>query len=443
MSGKGDSPGGAKRLDFPLVKFGEALRFWVKLGFINFGGPAGQIAVMHNEIVGRRGWISEGRFLRALNFCMMLPGPEAQQLATYIGWQLHGLRGAISAGVFFVLPSVFVLLALSALAVSHADVPWVMGLFYGIQPVVVAIVVEAVIRIGRRTLVHPALIGFAVAAFAALAWLSLPFPLVVAAAALAGAMFQNRWPEAFRSNAPARNAHGDTARAEGAAGDRSPSLVRTAKLLAIFLALWLVPVGALMFWRGGSDVLVAQAGFFTKAAFVTFGGAYAVLSYIADVAVNDYGWLTAEQMIQGLGLAESTPGPLIMVTQYVGFLGAYRFHGGYDPLLNGTLGAVVTTYVTFLPSFLFILAGAPYIEALAGNRRLQAALAGVTAAVVGVILSLSVFFARRVLFSAEGAMDVFALALAAASLVALTRFEIPVPALVLIGAGIGMIRFLI
>src|SRR5918994_1936536 len=355
------------------VGFLEAFWFWVKLGFINFGGPAGQIAIMHRELVEKKRWISEGQYLRTLNFCMLLPGPEAQQVATYIGWRLHGTLGGIVAGSFFVIPSIFVLWLLSYLAVAHSDVPAITGLLYGIQPVVIAIVVEAVLRIGKRTINHRVLVGFAVLAFMALYFLSVPFPLVVLAAAVAG--------------------------------------------------------------------LVLSRTSFAGAAFLTFGGAYSVLSYVADVAVNHYGWLTADQMVQGLGLAESTPGPLIMVTQYVGFIGAWNDPGPFAPLLYGTLGALITTYATFLPCFLFIFFLAPYIELLANDRRLKAILVGVTAAVVGVVANLAVYFATQVLFPdgfSWGGLDVFALVVAAVSFVVLQRYKVPIYLMVPAGAVLGM-----
>ena len=421
--------------------FWEAFRFWVKLGFINFGGPAGQIAIMHRELVDEKRWVSEGQYLRTLNFCMLLPGPEAQQVATYIGWRLHGTLGGIVAGSFFVIPSIFVLLLLSWLAVAHSDVPAVRGLLYGVQPVVIAIVVEAVMRIGKRALGHATLWAFAVAAFVALYFLCVPFPLVVVAAAVGGVVLQRFVPQAFRGG-------GHGAAEEESAVDRAgpsarPSMLRNLRLVGIFFVLWAVPVGALWAWRGGEDVLVREALFFTGAAFVTFGGAYAVLSYISNVAVNDYGWLTADQMVQGLGLAESTPGPLIMVTQYVGFLGAWnKAPGGFDPLVYGTLGALLTTYVTFLPCFLFIFLLAPYIELLAGNDTIRAALTGVTAAVVGVIANLAVFFAGRVLFPdgvSVGGLDVFALVVAVVSFAVLQRFKVPIYLMVPVGALLGMV----
>jgi chromate transporter len=427
------------------VGFWEAFWFWVKLGFINFGGPAGQIAIMHRELVEKKRWVSEGQYLRTLNFCMLLPGPEAQQVATYIGWRLHGTLGGIVAGAFFVIPSIFVLWLLSYLAAAHSDVPAITGLLYGVQPVVIAIVVEAVLRIGKRTLNHGILLVFAVLAFAALYFLSIPFPLVVVAAAVGGLLLSRVVPDAFRSRGHG-SAEEDGSDVDQAPVNDRPSMLRSLRLLGTFLVLWAVPVGAVWIWRGGEDVLVREALFFTGAAFVTFGGAYAVLSYVSDVAVNGYGWLTADQMVQGLGLAESTPGPLIMVTQYVGFFGAWNNSGAFDPLLYGTLGAAITTYATFLPCFMFIFLLAPYIELLANDRRLRALLVGVTAAIVGVVANLAVFFASRVLFPdgvSVAGLDVFALVVAAISFVILQRFKVPIYLMVPAGAVVGMVWTLV
>jgi chromate transporter len=432
--------GGVKAQTKP-VGFWEAFWFWVKLGFINFGGPAGQIAIMHRELVDNKRWVSEQQYLRTLNFCMLLPGPEAQQVATYIGWRLHGTLGGIVAGSFFVIPSIFVLLLLSYLAVAHSDVPAINGLLYGVQPVVIAIVVEAVIRIGRRTLNHAVLVAFAVLAFVALYFFSVPFPLVVLAAAIGGLLLSRPVPDAFRGGGGHGSSEEEESAVDRAGSNGRPSMLRNLRLLATFLVLWAVPVGAIWIWRGGEDVLVREALFFTGAAFLTFGGAYSVLSYVADVAVNGYGWLTADQMVQGLGLAESTPGPLIMVTQYVGFIGAWNDPGPFSPLLYGTLGALITTYATFLPCFLFIFLLAPYIELLANDRRLRAILIGVTAAVVGVIANLAVYFATQVLFPdgySVGGLDVFALVVAVVSFVALQRFKVPIYLLVPVGALVGM-----
>jgi chromate transporter len=329
---------------------------------------------------------------------------------------------------------------LSYLAAAHSDVPAITGLLYGVQPVVIAIVVEAVLRIGRRTLNHAILVAFAVLAFIALYFLSVPFPLVVVAAAVGGLLLSRVVPDAFRGRG--RGDAEDEAAIDQTPSNGRPSMLRNLRLMGTFFVLWAVPVGAIYLWRGGEDVLVREALFFTGAAFVTFGGAYAVLSYVSDVAVNGYGWLTADQMVQGLGLAESTPGPLIMVTQYVGFFGAWNNPGPFDPLLYGTLGAAITTYATFLPCFMFIFLLAPYIELLANNRRLRAILIGVTAAVVGVIANLAVFFASRVLFPdgvSLAGLDVFALVVAVISFVILQRFKVPIYLMVPVGAVIGMV----
>jgi chromate transporter len=399
---------------------------------------------MHRELVENKRWISEKQYLRTLNFCMLLPEPEAQQVATYIGWRLHGTLGGIVAGSFFVIPSIFVLWLLSYLAAAHSDIPAISGLLYGVQPVVIAIVVEAVLRIGKRTLNHYLLLVFAVLAFVALYVLSIPFPLVVVAAGVGGLLLSRAVPEAFRGGGHGGAAEEEEGEAviDQAPTNGRPSVLRNVRLLAVFLVLWAVPVGALWLWRGGEDVLMKIALFFTGAAFVTFGGAYAVLSYISDVAVNQYGWLTADQMVQGLGLAESTPGPLIMVTQYVGFFAAWNEPGSFSPLLYGTLGAAITTYATFLPCFLFIFLLAPYIELLANNHRLRAILVGVTAAIVGVVANLAVFFASRVLFPdgfSLAGLDVFALAVGIISFVVLQRFKPPIYLMVPVGAVLGML----
>ena len=427
------------------VSFGEAFRFWLKLGFINFGGPAGQIAIMHRELVDQRRWVHEPLFLRALNFSMLLPGPEATELAIYIAWRMHGIAGGIVAGSFFVIPSIFVLLLLSWLSVAYTDVPVIRGLLYGVQPVVMAIVLDAVLRVGRRTLKHRLLYLFAVGAFLALFFLHIPFPITIGAAALAALLLQRWQPEVFR---PVTHGRGESTTAE-----ESSSVSRTAqhrtvshalKVVATFLALWLAPLATLFAWRGAGDTLVQEMWFFTQAAFVTFGGAYAVLSYIADVAVNGYGWLTASEMVRGLGLAESTPGPLIMVTEYVGFVAAWKTApADMSRGLYATLGGLITVYATFLPTFLFIFLGAPYIEWLSNNRRLQAALTGVTAAVVGVIGNLAVFFGLRVLFPESGSFDTFAAVLAVGTFVVLRRFTVQTYYLVPVGAVAGMVWVLL
>jgi chromate transporter len=420
-----------------IVSFKDAFLFWAKLGFISFGGPAGQIAIMHQEVVERRKWIGENQFLRALNFCMLLPGPEAQQLATYIGWRLHGIRGGIVAGSLFVIPSIFLMLLLSYLAVAHIDIPAVAAAFYGIQPVVVAVVIEAVLRIGKRALKHRVLYGFAAFAFVGIYFFRVPFPFIVATAALGGLLLQRSLPQVFcrgRFDEESRECRideqpDDVQRAR-------PTLGHVIRVFLVCFTLWAVVVGGILMWRGRGDTLTQLGFFFTKAAFVTFGGAYAVLSYITEVAVAN-GWLSIGQMLIGLGLAESTPGPLIMVTQYAGFLAAWNLPGGLDSLTAAIIGALVTTYVTFLPCFFFIFAGAPFIEAMAGNQRLQAALTGVTAAVVGVVLSLAVWFGYRVIL--PGSVDVFAVVLSLVSLILLQKFHFPVQILVPVGAAVGVI----
>jgi chromate transporter len=423
----------------PIISFKEALKFWTKLGFISFGGPAGQIAIMHQEVVERRKWIGENQFLRALNFCMLLPGPEAQQLATYIGWRLHGTWGGIVAGSLFVIPSIFVMLVLSYLAVAHIDIPAVAAAFYGIQPVVVAVVIEAVIRIGKKALKHRMLYGFAALAFVAIYFVKIPFPAIVAAAALAGLIMQHSFPQVFckgQFDVQTRQCRIEDEWGFGRNSAR-PSFAHVVRVFLVCLGLWVVPVGSIWILRGYNDTFTQISLFFTKAAFVTFGGAYAVLSYIADFSVTR-GWLDMQQMLIGLGLAESTPGPLIMVTQYVGFLGAWNLPGGLSPLTAGIFGALVTTYVTFLPCFFFIFAGAPFIEAMAGNKRLQAALTGVTAAVVGVVLNLAVWFGYKVILS-NGGIDFFALACAGIWLLLLQKFHFPVHYLVPVGAAAGVV----
>jgi len=422
----------------PTPPLKEALKFWTRLGFISFGGPAGQIAIMHQEIVERRRWVGEDQFLRALNFCMLLPGPEAQQLATYIGWRLHGTIGGIAAGSLFVIPSIFIMLLLSYLAVAHINIPAVAAAFYGIQPVVVAVVVEAVLRIGKKALGHRVLYGFAAGAFIAIFFFKAPFPYIVAAAALGGLLMQHGLPQVFCRDVFDPQTRECSAEAETDQNSTAPSLAHVVRVFLFCLALWVLVVGTVWAWRGSSDVLMQIGLFFTKAAFVTFGGAYAVLSYITNFAVGN-GWLTTEQMLIGLGLAESTPGPLIMVTQFVGFLGAWNLPGDLSPLTAGILGALITTYMTFLPCFFFIFAGAPFIEAMAGNQRLQAALTGVTAAVVGVVLNLAVWFGHKVIIP-NGSIDLFALLSGVASLVLLQRFHLPIHYLVPIGAAAGIIR---
>ena len=420
------------------VTLREALRFWFKLGCISFGGPAGQIAIMHRELVEQRRWISERRFLHALNYCMLLPGPEAQQLATYIGWLLHRTWGGIAAGVLFVLPSLVLLIALSWIYVVFGQVAWVAGLFYGIKPAVAALVLQAVWRIGGRTLKSPArsplLWTIAIASFAAVAVLQVPFPWVVLAAAACGAA-GGRWRPAQFGGA---GAHAATDHHHGPAliDDHTPTPAhaqfrrsRLAVVLAAGALLWLLPMGALVAWQGWSGTLAQMGWFFTKAALLTFGGAYAVLPYVYQGGVEQFQWLTGPQMIDGLALGETTPGPLIMVVAFVGFLGGWsRQVLGPDALfLGAALAACVVTWFTFLPSFLFILAGGPLVESTHGQLRFTAPLTAITAAVVGVIASLAVFFLSHIARpQAGGPIDWIALGLAALAAVALLRWKVGV-----------------
>jgi chromate transporter len=385
------------------VSFSAALRFWLKLGFISFGGPAGQIAVMHQELVERRRWISEGRFLHALNYCMVLPGPEAQQLATYIGWLLHRARGGIAAGALFVLPSLLILIALSWIYVAFGRQPLVAGLFYGIKPAVTAIVLHAAWRIGSRTLRNGVLWGIAGAAFVAIFALGLPFPAIIAGAALIGHLGGRFLPDKFRTgggHAAARKSYGPAL-----IDDHTPppehARFRWSGLLRVALAgafLWLAPMGWLTLRHGWDHALTQMGWFFTKAALLTFGGAYAVLPYVYQGAVGDYGWLTPTQMIDGLALGETTPGPLIMVVAFVGFLGGYgqALLGPDHLFLAGAVAAATATWFTFLPSFLFILAGGPLVESTHRDLKFTAPLTAITAAVVGVIVNLALFFAYHV-----------------------------------------------
>jgi len=361
------------------VPFNEAFRVWLKIGCLGFGGPAGQIALMHRVIVDEKKWVDEARYLHALNFCMLLPGPEAQKLATYVGWLLHGVRGGLVAGVLFVLPGALVMLAVSLLYVLGQGVPAVEGALFGIKAAVLVIVVEALVRIGRRSLRSRLLAGLSAAAFAAIFLLDLPFPLIVVAAAAIG--------------------FATTTRQETPLAPTPPGQWQQALRVALAgLVLWWAPVVLAALWLGASHVFFDIGIFFSKLATVSFGGAYALLSYMAQEAVETYGWMSAREMVDGLGLAETLPGPLIKVTQFVGFLGAWRHPDPLSPLAAGVLGSALTTWVTFVPPMLLIFAGAPFVEQLRANKRLSGALAAVTAAVVGVILNLTVWFVLHVLF---------------------------------------------
>jgi len=427
--------------------FGEALVWWLKLGFVSFGGPAGQIALMHHELVERRRWISEKRFLHALNFCMLLPGPEAQQLATYIGWLMHRTRGGIAAGALFVLPSLAILIALSWLYVEFGDVPAIAGAFYGIKPAVTAIVVFAAYRLGSRALTNVWTWSIAVSALVAVAVLRLPFPLVIAMAGAIGFVGGILDPAKFTL----RGGHATGATSFGPAviDDDTPtpthavfSRVRFARVLVVCLVLWGGAIAALVASFGSDSVLAKMAGFFTQAALLTFGGAYAVLPYVFQGAVEQHHWLTAGQMIDGLALGESTPGPLIMVVAFVGFVGGWT-HAvlGSDSLfLSGAVAAAVVTYFTFLPSFCFVLLGGPLIESTHGDLRFTAPLTGITAAVVGVIVNLALFFAWHVLWPAGsgGRFDAIAAAIGVLAAVLLFRFKVGVLPVLGVAAALGL-----
>ncbi len=388
------------------IPFSEAFRVWIRVALLSFGGPAGQIAVMHRILVDEKRWIGETRFLHALNYCMLLPGPEAQQLAIYIGWLLHKTRGGLIAGTLFVLPGLIVLMLLSSLYAGFGNLGSVQALFFGLKAAVLAIVLEAVMRVGRRALKNNVMVTIAAAAFIAIFFLHLPFPLIILSAGLIGFIGGRAALPAF---APKDNEHRsgngqlvadhDSALGEETPVHARPNLGWSLKTSSILLLLWLVPVLALLALAGGNNVFTHIAVFFSKMAVVTFGGAYAVLAYVAQQAVDTYGWLKPGEMLDGLGMAETTPGPLIMVTQFVGFMAAFRGAGALHPMLAGALGGLLTTWVTFVPCFLWIFLGAPYIEILRGNKALTAAMSAITAAVVGVILNLAAWFALHTLFA--------------------------------------------
>jgi chromate transporter len=424
--------------------FAEAFRFWLKLGFISFGGPTGQIAIMHSELVEKKRWISDSRFLHALNYCMLLPGPEAQQLATYIGWLLHKTWGGVIAGALFVLPSMFILWALSLVYVAFGNVPWVAAIFYGLKPAVLAIVASAVIRIGSKALKNEVMWTLAAIAFVAIYFFKVPFPLIIVSAAVigcvGGAVRRDKFLVIGRHSAnPGALETTVIHDGAGAAEHTRPSLARALCVSGIWLALWWMPVLAVALWLGADHTLFREAIFFSKAAMVTFGGAYAVLPYVSQQAVETHGWLTASQMLDGLGLAETTPGPLIMVLQFVGFLGGWNQPGTLPPLLSATIGAFITTWTTFIPCFLWIFLGAPHIEQLRGNEKLSTALSAVTAAVVGVILNLAVWFGLHVIFPPGIAVDWFALILCAIVFIGMVKWKWDVIPVVLSAGALGLI----
>ncbi|MCF7643147.1 chromate efflux transporter [Acinetobacter johnsonii] len=432
------------------VSFWQAFLFWLKLGFISFGGPAGQIAVMHQELVEQKRWISEKRFLHALNYCMLLPGPEAQQLATYIGWLMHRTVGGLVAGILFVLPSLFILIGLSWVYVKFGDVPIIAGLFYGIKPAVVAIVFHATHRIGSRSLKNKFLWLIAALSFIAIFFFNLPFPLIVLSAAIIGYLTSKKYPSLFSSG----NAHQQSKKDYGRTliDDDTPtpehaifSWKRLGSILLIGGLLWFIPILSLSLTLGWDHTYTQMAWFFTKAALLTFGGAYAVLPYVYQGAVSYYGWLSPTQMIDGLALGESTPGPLIMVVAFVGFLGAFNqaLLGSDHLFLAGTIGASIVTWFTFLFSFVFILAGAPIIESTHNELKFTAPLTAITAAVVGVILNLALFFAYHVLWPTgfNGSFDIVAALIALVALVGLFHFQLKVMYVLAASALIGLICF--
>ncbi len=439
------------------VSFGDALKFWLRLGFISFGGPAGQIAIMHRALVEEKRWISEKRFLHALNYCMLLPGPEAQQLATYLGWLMHRTWGGVLAGVLFVLPSLFILIGLSWIYVAYGQVSWVAGLLYGIKPAVAAIVLQAVHRMGSKILNNPAkspvLIAGAAMSFIAVYFFQVPFPWVVLAAAVGGWLAARWVPHQFAAAKPRHVAAGIPAdNATWVIDDHTPTPVharfspgRLASVMVAGAALWLLPLGALVVWQGWDSTLAQMAWFFTKAALMTFGGAYAVLPYVFQGAVEHFGWLTALQMMDGLALGETTPGPLIMVVAFVGYLGGYQQQvlGPEALFLGAALAATVVTWFTFLPSFIFILAGGPLVESTHGKLQFTAPLAAISAAVVGVVASLALFFIAHIAFKTratslfDSQMDWVAIALACAAAVALLRFKQGVVPVLLVCALAG------
>lgn len=422
------------------ISFGEAFRVWLRVASLSFGGPAGQIAVMHRILVEEKNWISEGRFLHALNYCMLLPGPEAQQLATYVGWLMHRTAGGLMAGGLFILPGIIAIMGLSYIYAAYGNVSFVEALFFGLKAAVLAIVVEAVVRVGKRALKNRIMIALAAAAFVAIFFFAVPFPIIIIAAGVIGYAGARAGRPEF---APASHGHGGSSAAidsmlgEAVPEHVRPDAARTIRVGALWLALWLIPVIVLLLALGQGNVFSQIALFFSKMSLVTFGGAYAVLAYVAQQAVEHYHWLKPQEMLDGLGMAETTPGPLIMVLQFVGFMAAYRDPSGLSPMLAATLGGLLATWVTFTPCFLWIFVGAPYIERLRGNTGLAGALSAITAAVVGVILNLSIWFALHTLFRETVSVHAFPLDFDRPVLT-----SVDIPALVLsIAAATAIFRF--
>ncbi|HZH09089.1 MAG TPA: chromate efflux transporter [Microvirga sp.] len=434
-------PGAASPGAAHTVSLAEAFRVWLRVAALSFGGPAGQIAVMHRILVEEKRWISEARFLHALNYCMLLPGPEAQQLATYMGWLMHRTLGGLVAGGLFILPGIVAIMALSWIYALYGNVGFVAALFFGLKAAVLAVVLEAVMRIGKRALKNGVMVGIAVSAFVGIFFLRVPFPIIILAAAIIGlvgvqlrlAQFMTTPTETGSQQAS------DDLLGNDLPVHARPNNRRTLRVAAVWLALWLVPVVTLLLTLGTGHVFSQLALFFSKMAMVTFGGAYAALAYVAQQAVETYGWLKPGEMLDGLGMAETTPGPLIMVLQFVGFMAAFRDPGTLHPLIAGTLGGLLTTWVTFAPCFLWIFLGAPYIEVLRGNRALSGALTAITAAVVGVIVNLAIWFGVHTIFREVratewgplnldvpvwGSVNVWALLLSIAAVIAMFRFRL-------------------
>ncbi len=446
------------------VTFADALRVWLRVAALSFGGPAGQIAVMHRIVVDEKKWIGEARFLHALSYCTLLPGPEAQQLAIYIGWLMHGTRGGIAAGTLFVLPGVLCIMALSYIYAGLGHVGAVAALFFGLKAAVLAVVLQAVVRVGGRALKNNAMIGIAAAAFVGIFFLGVPFPLVILAAGLLGWFGTRAGSKMFQVGGghgrAAKNAlaDADSLLREGQPEHARATVAMARRAASVWLALWLVPVLTLIVTLGTDATFSRIALFFSEMAVVTFGGAYAVLAYVAQQAVGNYHWLRPGEMLDGLGMAETTPGPLIMVTQFVGFMAAYRDPGALNPMLAGTLGGLLTTWVTFTPCFLWIFLGAPFIEGLRGNKALSGALSAITAAVVGVILNLALWFALHTWFRESvpvraaglsfgvpvpASLDLWALVLSAAAVLAIFRFKVGMIPTLLACAAAGVVLHLL
>ena len=445
------------------VSLRDALEVWLRVASLSFGGPAGQIAVMHRILVEEKRWISEQRFLHALNYCMLLPGPEAQQLATYIGWLMHRTLGGIIAGGLFVVPGIISIMALSYVYAAWGNVPVIVALFFGLKAAVLAIVVEAVVRIGKRALRNRVMIALAAIAFVGNFFFNVPYPIIVFSAAIIGFVAGLMGLAEFEANAghaadKGKPAVVDDMLGEGIPEHTRPTVARALAVSAIWLALWLIPVIALLVTLGRGNVFSEIAVFFSKMAVVTFGGAYAVLAYVAQQAVENYSWLKPGEMLDGLGMAETTPGPLIMVLQFVGFMAAYRDPGSLAPMMAGTLGGLLATWVTFTPCFLWIFLGAPFVETLRGNKALNAALSAITAAVVGVVLNLAIWFAIHSVFRETvpvhafplsfdaprlASVDWLALALTIAAAVAIFRFKIGMIATLAACCGTGIALFLL